>query len=79
YGGCLLDEEYASVVSKLRVRMKEMESSFSRFSKELEKETSLSKEDPHASVQKKLWVNFLNNPKLMEININALYNKIKTT
>lgn len=33
------------------------------------------KQDPHLSTQKRLWVEFVNNPKLLEANVEAMMKK----
>ena len=43
-----------------------------------EKEQKALKQDPHLATQKRLWVDFVNNPKLLEANVDAMVKKAAT-
>ena len=40
-----------------------------------EKEQKTLKHDPHLATQKRLWVDFVSNPKLLEANVDAMTKK----
>lgn len=63
------------VVAKMQSGVRAFELSLKDTMRAWEKEQKTLKHDPHLATQKRLWVDFVSNPKVLEANVDAMAKK----
>lgn len=75
--GCLTNPQILRQLHSLQQGMKGFELSVKESLSQWEKENRAIKHDPHLYTQKRLWIDFLTNPKLLQANVDAMVKKAK--
>ncbi|XP_059099160.1 uncharacterized protein LOC131893204 isoform X2 [Tigriopus californicus] len=75
--GSLTNPQILRQIQSLQQGMKGFELSVKNSLSQWEKENKAIQHDPHLYTQKRLWIDFLTNPKLLQANVDAMVKKAK--